>query len=83
MFAFCLGVDSAMAMTLQGSAMMDGDEMTQSTSSLDFLELKSLDINRDNSVKVLGLLLMLINLKSFSFKFTWHVSHSEQSSSRN
>lgn len=33
--------------------MMDSDEMTQSTFSLDFLELTSPDINRDNNVKVL------------------------------
>ena len=82
-FAFCHGVDSPMAMTFQGSEIRDGDKMTQSTSRLDILELKSPDINRDNSIKVLVPLLMLINLKSFSFKFTWNVSYSEQSNSRN
>lgn len=69
-------------MTLQGSEMMDGDNMTQSTFSLDFLELKSPDINRDNTVKALLPSLMLMYLKSFSFKFTWHVPYSELSNNR-
>lgn len=38
-FTFCHGVDSAMAIT-SGIEMVDGDKMTQSASSLDYLEIK-------------------------------------------